>query len=93
MWCKKVIQINARSKDMTVVTINGHEVMNGYAPGAIVGCDNETLGGDHVIITYCGECGQILNGNFPVDIADCWLTDYNGDCEDCSKNKECNHAE
>lgn len=62
---KAVINITAKCKDLCIVHFNNMEVHEGYAMGSEIGLDNNS-GGDYIEFTYCGNCGQILNGNFPV---------------------------
>lgn len=65
---KPLITIQAHSKDLNIVTIDGNEVSEGYAPGNEIGLDTNS-GGDDVIFTYCSQCGQIQN-DFPIDVED-----------------------
>lgn len=59
------IRISARCKDGCRVELNGKMLMEGYAVGSEMGMDSDS-GGDYLIFTYCASCGQILNGQFPV---------------------------
>lgn len=60
-----IIRIVTRCKDHCRIELNGKDLMEGYAPGSEMGMDSDS-GGDYLIFTYCASCGQILNGNFPV---------------------------
>ena len=89
---KKVITVSAHSKDCNYVTLNRREIIQGYAPGSEIGLDNDS-GNDDVVITYCGDCGQILNDNFPVEVRKCWEEGDINECEPCKYNDECEHAD